>query len=393
MSCRARPETERHAPGASGAALPRLRLWAAGVLTCVAALLAALAPAWCEEKVRVEGIFDTEVWKTDDGSRLLSRNEGDTTAGARLRLWATAEFRPGLQGFALAEVEGGRAYGEGDTEIELEQAFVRYTFSAPRSLVIDAGRIVTPLGNFSRRYLSSINPLIGTPDSYSLLYPLALQVSGRLARFDYRAGLIDGPLVREGYVPEDPGRSFRPALAAGVTPIVGFRLGGYATRGPYLGPGIEALLPVGDGWKQFRQSVYGLDAQFSRGYFELNGDFARASYEAPGAARPTRGSVWFIEPKYTFTPRFFIALRYERNDYPFIAPLAPGVWLATTAEFSDLEVGAGYRFGPGTLLKISYRRDRWNVPDALAPMFPDGYALAAQLSYRFDVRSWVDRPL
>lgn len=57
-----------------------------------------------------------------------------------------------------------------------------------------------------------------------------------------------------------------------------------------------------------------------------------------------------------------------------------------------MEVGAGYRIAPGAVLKVAYRRDRWNVDDSLKPILPDGYALSAQISYTFNVSSWIERP-
>jgi hypothetical protein len=351
----------------------------------------AVSPAPCDEHVLVGGLFDAEFWKTDGGSRLLSRNDGDAAPGGRLRLWAASEFRPRLQGFVRGEAYGGRADTEYRAETELEQAFVRYTFAEPRRLVIEAGRLVSPIGNFSRRYLSSVNPLVGSPDGYSLEYPLGLQATGQAGRFDYRAALVDRPFVNTAYVPPT-GRALRPALAAGLTPLVGTRLGVYATFGPYLGPRVESMLSPGERWNDFDQLVYGLDVQYSRGYFELNGDYARSSYQAPGGASDVHGFTYFIEPKYTWSPRLFTALRLERNDYPYIAPMAPGVWLATTTDFYDAEAAAGVRLGPGAVLKVAYRRDLWRVDDTLKSFFPDGYALSAQLSYSFNVNTWLERP-
>jgi hypothetical protein len=362
-----------------------------GILVLAGALLAAVPPAFCDEHVLVGGLLDAEIWKTDGGSRLLSRNADETAPGGRLHLWAAGEFMPRLQGFVQGEAAGGKANSEYGTETQLEQAFVRYTFQQPVHLVVEAGQLVSPVGNFSRRYLSNVNPLIGSPDGYSLGYPLGAQATGRTGRFDYRLAIVDRPIVNEKYVPET-GRALRPALAAGVTPFVGTRLGAYATRGPYLGPSVDPMLSSGEDWKDFDQAIYGLDLQVTHGYFELNGDYARSSYEAPGGGGNVHGLTYFIEPKYTWSPRFFTALRFERNDYAYVAPLGPGVWLATTADFYDVEGGAGCRLGPGTIVKVSYRRDHWMVDDALKSFFPDGYALSAQLSYSFNVNSLLERP-
>src|SRR5256885_1353835 len=114
-------------------------------LTLVACALFAVSPAPCDEHVLVGGLFDAEFWKTDDGSRLLSRNDGEAAPGGRLRLWVASEFRPRLQGFVRGEVFGGKADIEHGTETELEQAFVRYSFKDPRRLVIEAGRLLSPI--------------------------------------------------------------------------------------------------------------------------------------------------------------------------------------------------------------------------------------------------------
>ena len=63
----------------------------------------------------------------------------------------------------------------------------------------------------------------------------------------------------------------------------------------------------------------------------------------PGRATAIDGLLFYLEPKYTFTPRFFMALRFERNDYPFIRPLNNTIWIANSVIFNDTEIGAGYR--------------------------------------------------
>jgi len=355
-----------------------------------ALLLAPLSGTLAEERVRVQGLFDAEVWKTDTGSTLLSKNEGDTAPEERLTLWVAAEITPGLQAFFLGQTITGKAYGEG-TYTEGQQAFLRYSFKTPLRLRMEAGRITAPLGSFARRHFSSQNPLIGAPDTYDVSYPLGFQVEGSAKRFDYHAAVIDAPMINEKYSPE-PGSLARPALAAGVTPLTGLRFGAYTTWGPYLGPEVEPLLPAGAGWKDYGQKVVGFEVQFSRGYFEINNEFMLSRYEVPGRVRDSRGKAFYVEPKYTWTPRLFTALRLERNDYPYILPLGPGFWLGNTVGFYDLEAGVGYRLGPGTVIKAAYRRDRWHVDDSLKAILPDGYSVSLQLSHSFDVNSWIERP-
>jgi hypothetical protein len=363
---------------------------ASGTLALLLLALPGAASA-SDGPVVVKGLVDMEMFDTDDGSLLLSRNGGDPGGQGRLRLLAAGDFGAGFQAFAIGRVEGGDAMANGETEVALDQAFVRFTFGARKTTTIDAGKITAPFGNFSKRYLSNVNPLIGHPDSYDVSYPIGVVLSGGTSRLDWRAAVIDKPLANEKYVPEGSSAA-RPALAFGVTPLTGFRTGVYWTRGPYLGTSVDFAIPAGASWRDYEQEVAGLELAVSHGYFELNGDVAFSTYEVPGYAEKSRGTAWFVEPKYTFTPRLFAALRFERNDYPYIAPLSPDFWLAVNAVLYDAEVGVGWRFSPGLIVKASYRRDDWKVAEADEAFFPNGYAVALQLSYDFDVTSWLERP-
>lgn len=362
--------------------------WAPWLLAV--ALGAGDARAQLTEHVVVKGLQDLECFQTDSDSRLLSRNDGDVAGAGRLRLWVGADFTSGFQGVLLGRLEGGKAYGDSGTTGAIEQAFVRYVAPGSAHLMVDAGRVVFPIGNFSKRYLSSVNPLIGSPDSYDVAYPEGVVVTGAASFFDYRVAVVDRPLANEKYVPEGD-TAWRPALDFGFTPTIGLRLGAYFTQGPYLGHAVEPMLPVGLSWRDFGQRIAGLELEFSRGHFEINGDWAFSKYEVPAHSHPSRGQAWFLEPKYTWTPRLFTALRVEKNDYPYIQPIDSSTWIAQNVAFYDVEVGVGWRFTPDLVLKASYRRDDWDVAESMESFFPNGYSCALQLSYGFDVGSWFER--
>ena len=92
------------------------------------------------------------------------------------------------------------------------------------------------------------------------------------------------------------------------------------------------------------------------------------------------GLSYYLEGKYTWSPRIFTALRLEENNYAFIQPVGRGAWFTRSVQMLNGEVGAGYRFSTDFLLKTSYRRDRW--PPDLAAFLPNGHAFAVQLSYQ-----------
>src|SRR5215470_6940125 len=153
MDCRTRPETPKTPPRRTRASLGRGLGVFALLLTCTPGA----SPVFGDEHVLVGGLFDAEYWKTDDGSRLLSRNGGDAAPGGRLRLWAATDLRPRFQAFAQGQVADGKANVDYGAETRLEQAFLRYTFEDPRHLVIEAGQLNSPIGNYARRYMSNVN--------------------------------------------------------------------------------------------------------------------------------------------------------------------------------------------------------------------------------------------
>ena len=141
-----------------------------GALLSAATLAAAPAIARAQGPM-LQGVADVELWKTDDGSRLLARNEGRAATLARVNLWAAWETSGGLTLYLLGEAEGGPA--EEEAELEIEQAGVRWAPS--RRLVIDAGMLTSPVGAFAGRRMSNRNPLIGAPDGYPVTYPYGAQ--------------------------------------------------------------------------------------------------------------------------------------------------------------------------------------------------------------------------
>jgi len=368
----------------SRGAVPHL-LRSSGLLLAISLLTWIPSPA--EERVLVQGLTDAEIWYTDPSSTSLSRNEGETASAGRLRLWAIGEFMPNFQGFVLGALEGGRGTETGETDTQLEQAYLRYSFEAPKRLVLQAGKLSLPYGNFSRRYFSSQNPLIGTPLNYEISYPLGIQISGAVKRFDFMVAALDGPLTHQEY--DSPTQSaVRPALSAGVTPLIGFRIGGYFTKGPYLSRISEAWLLPGKELGDFHEKLWGLDVQFSRAHFELNGELTQTRLEVP-AAGDAWGRSWYVEPKYTFSPRWYAALRWERGDLPHANWIWTTMWSAEQIRVNGLEAGIGFRIIPRFLVKTSYRTEigkRSFGPD------PEGHALALQFSYSFDVNSWFQRP-
>ncbi|CAN5766247.1 hypothetical protein BH11GEM2_BH11GEM2_10790 [soil metagenome] len=329
-----------------------------------------------------QGVGDLELWKTDSASSLLARGGGRLAPLFRGDVWMAIEPIRNLVLFTETSGETGSGRDELGSEIYAKQYGVRY--SPSDALLLEGGKIRQIVGAFSARQLSFRNPLIGHPDGYAASYPHGVRADGSIGAMDYRAGLVSLPLFREGYTP-DPSAALRPAVGIGYTPLTGARIGLSGMIGPYLNRDLGASELRGERWTHYKQRVVGLDAQLSRGYFEANVEAAYSNYDVPGRGTAIDGVSFYVEPKYTFTPRFYLATRVERNDYPFISPVTPTLWVANRVILSDAEVGGGYRATTSTLLKLSLRIDHW-TPN-VNPQAPhdNGYALAFQWSQTFDV--------
>jgi hypothetical protein len=359
-----------------------VRAFAAVLVSCVA--LAAPAGA---QRIALETLTDIELWETDDSSRLLARNEGRALVAGRMHVWLSARLAEAVELRVLGVGDVSTADDE-DADGALNLLSLRYGRS--RALVLEAGKILYPIGAFAARRFSHTNPLVGAPDLYAPQYPEGVVLSGAAGALDYRAAIVSLPLVNPRYTPK-PGRKARAVVAAGVSAGPGLRVGAAATRGPYLSDEVEARLPAGAAWEDFAQSIVAADARYSAGYIEARAEAAWSSYEVPTVADRVKGFGWYGEIRGTVTPRFFVAARYENSKYAFILPVSPSFWVGSETRQINGEVGLGYRFSPDALLKTSFRRDHWPVQTSPGGMrFPDGYALAVQFSRRLDVMGLLE---
>ena len=361
--------------------------WARALALATFLGTAASAPASAQGGILFQGVLDAEMWKTDSLSSLLARNGGKPGAMGRIGLWAAVEPWRDVVMFGQLSAETGPGRQEEGSELYVTQYGTRW--SPSDALVLEAGKMTHVVGAFVSRHLSFRNPLVGMPDGYSLVYPFGVKVAGSASVFDWRAAVLSKPMTHEGYTVE-PSHTPRPAVGAGITPFVGFRLGASATMGPYLNHELAPTLLAGREWRSYRQRLVAADMQLSRGYFEAFAELARGSYDVPGG-EPVAGLTWYVETKYTFTPRLYGAVRVERNDYPYIMPRDDFTWVADKSDFTDVEVGAGFRLTSSMLAKLSVRADHWVPnPNPFAPQ-TSGRAVAIQLSQTFDLVEMATR--
>jgi hypothetical protein len=332
------------------------------------------------QRAGLEVLASAEFWETDAGSRLLAMNGGTPMLSGSLYGFGVVRPHQALEFFALGALEAAPALDQYDATIE--QLTLRVQLHP--AFGVEGGRLLLPVGGFVARRFPHLNPLIGAPDTYPALYPWGAQVTGVAGPIDYRVAVVDLPTLNERYLPE-AGRRLRPAAAAGLRTGPDVRLGVSATHGPYLGREVGPALPPGSSRDDFKQTILGAEARYSRGHVEARGELLWSRYDVPTLADPVDGLGWYLELRATVTPRLFVAGRFERNRYPFVLPVNQTTWVGTDRTVQDAEIGVGYRLSRDGLLKLSYRRDDWPDPDPPGVSFPNGHALAVQASWFFDV--------
>lgn len=344
--------------------------------------LASSASAAQAQRIGVELLGDVELMKTDTGSRLLARNNGDVLAAGHLYGFGLLRITDITELRVVTELETSTASDE-ETELELELLALKV--SPSRAFTLEGGRILMPLGAFGIRRFANTNPLIGAPDLYPTQYPWGVVAAGAIGRFDYALGAVTLPVVNPRYSPE-PGERLRPVARIGFTPSEAFRVGAGITHGPYLGPASDAQLPANAEWQDFDQTVIASDLRFSIGYVDARAELAWSSYDVPTLSKPVRGLGAYGEVRVAHSPRVFSAARVERFRYPFIRGTSPTHWRGTPVTQYNAELGVGYRISPNALAKASLRRDYWpGDVQPPAPPAPDGYAFGIQFSLLVDL--------
>src|SRR5262249_34343280 len=146
----------------------------------------------------------------------------------------------------------------------------------------------------------------------------------------------------------------------GWTPVVGLVLGASAAEGEFLTKELSEFYdPVFPG-KSYRQRSYGFDAEYSRSYWIVRGEFINTQWNIPSVnlpfiQNPLRATAAYVEGKYRLTPRYFVAARVDRMTFSTITgskPLStrpppntwnvpPGVPTPWDAPVTRVEYGGG----------------------------------------------------
>jgi hypothetical protein len=291
----------------------------------------------------------------NDGSAFFNYTDYERNVLRMFRLSLSAAWRPVDRLALVADVRS-----EDLDDVRAYAAYVRVRPWRSRAFDVQAGRIPPVFGAFGRRAYTTDNPVVGYPLAYQYLTSLRpdaipatvddlLRMRARGWQASYPVGAQGGatglPLVsafrwdtgvqarwREGIVElsgavtagtlSDPqvsdnndGRQVSGRVA--LFPATGLVLGVSSARGEWLDSHVTDLLPASAG--PYSQTAVGADVEYSRGHWLVRGEMIWSRWLVPLAAQGSDIDVdalgTWIEGRYRFTPRLFVATRLDHLGF------------------------------------------------------------------------------
>jgi hypothetical protein len=262
-------------------------------------------------------------------------------------------------------------------DAQIYQASVRYERSGPVSTRVDVGFMPSPVGLGVFDVNPKQNPTIAGHSSYFVpmlpfdtgsarvpaiasTYPLAAVITAATPIWDARVALTNSSAVRISI----PGVTANPdstpvfEAGAGVTPIIGLRVGVSFSHGAYLTASEFApTLPQADR----RMTLVGFEGEYAFRYTKVTGEVVHDTFGTISSG-DVRATTWFVEGTQTLTPRWYLAGRHEGTSSPIVAT---GAFFGTQPTMLANELTAGFRVNRDILLKASYytRRPYGRVGD------------------------------
>jgi hypothetical protein len=332
--------------------------------TAAALLCAAAVPAAAQQlpagpvqafdgKLTAGGDVSATIGERDD-SAYFNYTDYEHNALRMLRLAFTAAWKPSDRIAFVGEVRT-----ENLDDAHPYAAYVRVRPWRAHAFDIQAGRIPTAFGAFSRRAYGGDNLLIGFPLAYQYLTSLRtdavpantddlLRMRARGWRSNFQVGsfaqgpglplvsafrwdtgvqaswtggpveataaITSGTLSNPRFGDDNGGRQLSARIAA--RPLTGLIVGASAARGAWLSDAVTAILPS----RRYSQRAVGADAEYSRDHWMVRGEFIWSAWDLPylGTERlpgTVSAHASWVEGRYRLTPRLFVAARVDRLGF------------------------------------------------------------------------------
>lgn len=374
-------------------------------LACLAALLAACA-APAHAQVAVSGEV-TATFGQRDESAYFNYTDYEHNALRMFRLALAAKWTPMERLAFLTEIRS--------EDVEHPVPYALYVRARPFRNVpfdIQAGRIPPVFGAFARRSYSTDNPLIGVPLAYQYLTSLRadaipasaddlLEMRGRGWLLTYPVGdptekegvplvssyrwdtgiqghassryvdvsvaVTSGTLSNPRVDDDNSGRQISGRVA--TRPAVGLVLGTSVARGAFLSRELADYYAASFPDASWTQRAFGVDAEYSRGYWIVRGELVHSRWTLPAPNRPLiegplGATAAYVEGRYRLSPRYFVAARADRLTFSRIRGGAAynGRLLPWDAPVTRVEAGGGAYLHRYVILRAVIQHDRREEP-------------------------------
>ena len=362
-------------------------------------------------RARLSGLADVEEYFLQEPAPGLIYTDQDTLFNPRLSLFLDAQLGSQFYLFAQARLDRGFDPSDGAAEVRADEYALRWTPWEDGRLNIQVGKFGTVVGGWMPRHLSWDNPFVTAPlpyenrtaiygeeapsspedflsrlagEEYDLSpvvwgpsYATGAAVSGRLGKLDGAVEIKNTALASAPWSWDATEVGFdHPTVSGrfGFRPNPAWTIGFSASDGAYYLPEALSTLPMGEGFGNYRQRLFGQDISFAWRHFQLRAEVYEARFDVPNVGHADTLS-YYVEAKYKITAQLFGALRWNQQFFGDVpdggggrAPWGRDTWRS--------DFGLGYRFTAHSQLKAQYSLQREAGSEF-------GHLLAAQFTLRF----------
>jgi hypothetical protein len=333
-----------------------LKYWRFGTVATIALTLAAPVRAQQSEAETGFGLTGTFSALAAASTELEAtpRNGSIVDGGFRLMLYPTWKInRHWAIGGAWQLASRPYYYSEFATQDHgirgsIAQAYLSYSqVWNDASLLVRVGELSSAFGAFSLHYDDRDNSLVDVPMQYGYYGAVATlsalagaEVDTTWKKFDARVQFVNSsPANPRSVFDSEQYGSW--AGGAGYTIRQGLRVGVSGYRGPYLDRQSPFYSALEGRPRSMPASGTSIEAQWGRGHWNIRGELQRFVMNY-GPVPTFHDSVGYVEAQRELSPRWYAAARFGYMSADYIGHV------------QAIEAVAGYRPGPGQIVKLSY---------------------------------------
>jgi hypothetical protein len=198
----------------------------------------------------------------------------------------------------------------------------------------------------------------GLPILYDSCWNVIWELSGSPGLFEYAFGVTPGSATNP--IASRSAKGAQGMGRIGLRPFLGMRLGVSGAWGPYIGEstaptGVAAPLTTAP--EDYAQSLFGYDAELSRGRVQLFSEGYWSAWETPQIPEGLEALGGYLEGRVDLAPQWYVATRLDAIWYNDIDVPLPAGGVARQSWDDDVwrvESALGFRFSREVLAKLAW---------------------------------------